>query len=75
MNLTKLKKGKFFFISKYALNGAEIFKMMELGILPKIKMYIMQRNLFGSFIIKCNGNKYALDTNLAKKLTVSSIAD
>ena len=67
-SINKISKGAVFKIEKFLLNRIQKIKLMELGILPEIKMKLMQKNCFGSVVIKCGDNKYALDNSIAKKL-------
>jgi Fe2+ transport system protein FeoA len=72
-SISKLNKGTNFIIEKFSLNKIQKLKLMELGILPKIKIKLLQNN-FGSSIIKCEGIKYALDNSIAHKLVTTKIA-
>jgi len=72
-SISKLNKGAHFIIEKFSLNKIQKLKLMELGILPKIKIKLLQNN-FGSSIIKCEGIKYALDNSIAHKLVTTKIA-
>ena len=72
-SISKLNKGAHFIIEKFSLNKIQKLKLMELGILPKIKIKLLQNN-FGSSIIKCEGIKYALDNSIAHKLVATKIA-
>lgn len=67
-SINKLNKGVNFIIGNFSLDKVQKLKLMELGILPKMQMQLLHKNLFGSSIIKCNGVKYAIDTNISQKL-------
>ena len=69
-----LSKGAKFFIENFSVDKLQKIKLMELGILPKIQMQILQTNLFGSTIVKCNGMRYAIDNAIAQKLFTSKNA-
>ena len=67
-SINKLNKGVKFIIQKFSLNKVQKFRLMELGILPKMPIQLLHRNLFGSSIIRCNGTKYAIDSSVSQKL-------
>lgn len=71
-SLNKINKGSYFIIENFSLNKIQKLKLMELGILPKIKIKLLQKN-FGSSIIKCEGIKYALDNSIAHKLVTTKV--
>ena len=72
-SISDISKGAIFKIEKFLLNRIQKIKLMELGILPEIKMKLIQKNFFGSVIIKCEGNKFALDKSIAEKLIINQI--
>jgi len=74
-SISALNKGAHFIIEKFSLSKIQKLKLMELGILPKIKIKLLQKNNFGSSIIKCEGIKYALDNSIAHKLVTTKIAN
>ncbi len=74
-SISDISKGAIFKIEKFLLNRIQKIKLMELGILPEIKMKLIQKNFFGSVIIKCEGNKFALDKSIAEKLIINQITN
>ena len=67
-SIDKLNQGVKFIIQKFSLDKVRKLRLMELGILPKMPMQLLHRNLFGSSIIRCNGIKYAIDSSVSQKL-------
>ena len=74
-SINKISKGAIFKIEKFLLNKIQKIKLMELGILPEMKMKLIQKNFFGSVIIKYEGNKFALDKSIAEKLVINKITN
>ena len=74
-SINKINKGAIFKIEKFLLNKLQKIKLMELGILPEMEMKLIQKNFFGSVIIKCEGNKFALDKSIAEKLVIDKITN
>ena len=71
--INEINQGAIFKIEKFLLDKAQKIKLMELGILPEIEMQLIQKQFFGSTIIKCEGNKFALDNSVVKKLIINEI--
>ena len=74
-SINKLHKGAYFIIEHFSLDKIQKLKLMELGILPKIKIKLLKNNNFGSSIIKCEGVKYALDNSIAHKLITNEVVN
>ncbi len=73
-SIASINKGTNFKIKKFLLNKIQALQLMEFGIVPRITIKLIEKNNFGSVIIKCEGIKYALDNSIAKKLLTQKIS-
>lgn len=72
-SFSKLKKGATFIIESFKVAKDQELRLMELGILLKIKIKLLQKNNFGSSIIKCQGIKYALDNTITNQIIATQV--
>lgn len=70
LTLDKLKKGTFFIIDAFNIEKGLIMKLNEIGIFAKRSLELIHKAHSGSVVIKCNGAKYALGSDIAKNLIV-----
>jgi len=68
-----INDGDSFSISDFLISNIQKIKLMEIGILPKIKMKLVKKSYFGTTIIECEGNKFALDNFIAEKILIKLI--
>ena len=72
-SINKLCEGASFIIERFLMSNSQKLKLMELRILPKIKIKLIKKNHFGLLIIKCEGVKYALDNSITHKLVINQV--
>ena len=68
ITVDKLKSGDKFMIKSYNLKNKYVYKLKEMGLLSTSQILMEYKSIFGAVVVRCNGVKYALSRNIAKKL-------